>query len=307
MNGFDPYAPPGHASGRGAVDTSPYAPPYERADQAAGQPFAPYLPPTPMPYGGDAPWSGPSLYPPSAEVPAKPRTHPAAVAGLALGCAAIAVLGVATGLVSAGVGLAGLVTSALALVLTRGPRGGARGTAVAGLTTSVIAVVVAGVVFLVSWTGVGAGLQAWLGGEVDLPIVALRPGEAGTVGDYTVTVEEIRMAADAALLADPDNPPADGTYVEAVVTVTYAGRGVGNVDDDLLVSYVGSDDAWMYDEWGCMAATESPVWDVPRMAPGDTATFVSCMDVPADVVDEAAVIVEDLGAPTFSAEMWGRR
>jgi hypothetical protein len=56
-----------------------------------------------------------------------------------------------------------------------------------------------------------------------------------------------------------------------------------------------------------LAVTESPVSELAPMQPGETATFVSCMDVPADVVDEAAVIVEDLNAPTLSAEMWGER
>jgi hypothetical protein len=92
-----------------------------------------------------------------------------------------------------------------------------------------------------------------------------------------------------------------------VVTVTYQGGDSGLVEHDLLVSYAGSDDEWMYDEWGCAATTESPSFEVARLAPGESATYVACMDVPADVVRDAAVIVEDLNAPQFTAEMWGMR
>jgi hypothetical protein len=302
MTGFDPYMPHGDSSRPGNVEASPYAAPYERHAPAPGQPPTPYLPAHLTPYGANPPWSGQPPYPPSAVAPARSGMYPPAIAGLALGFAAIATLGVIAGVVSAGVGLVGLVTSTVALVLARGSRGGAAGTAVAGLITSAIAVVLSGVVFLVSGTGVG-GSAGWLGGGSELPIVPLRPGESGSVGDYTVTVQEIRMSADPA----GRRSAVDGAYLEAVVAVTYEGRGVGNVGDDLLVSYAGSDDEWFYDEWGCLAVTESPVSELAPMRPGETATFVSCMDVPADVVDEAAVIVEDLNAPTFSAEMWGER
>jgi hypothetical protein len=161
----------------------------------------------------------------------------------------------------------------------------------------------AALLLVVSGTLAGTWLPAW-SDDVDLPLVALRPGEPGRVGDYEVTVDALRMPDDA---TTDRRSPAEGRYVEADVTVTYVGDGVGVVDEDLLVSYAGSSDDWLYDEWGCAAVTESPVTELDPLGPGDTATFVSCMDVPAEVVDEPAVIVEDLAGDVFTAEMWGER
>lgn len=309
MNGPDPHGPWGSPSRPSAAGTS-YAPPYQRTDRPDGHPPDPYAPPQLPPSGHGADLFGPGHFSPYAapgQPPAPSRVNLAAVAGLAFGGAAVAMLGLAAGTVSAVAGVVGVVASSVGVLVAKRGRERTHGLAVAGVTTSAIAVALSGVVFLLSATGVGADLQASLGGDVELPMVALRPGEQGSVGDYTVTVDEIRMAADTSVTADRRNPPADGTYVEAVVTVTYVGRGVGIVEEDLLVSYVGSDDHWIYDEWGCAAITDRPVFKVDPIEPGATATFVSCMDVPAEVVDEAAVIVEDLRAPMFTAEMWGER
>ena len=334
MHGYD--HPPAPAAWPAPTDTSPYAPPYERVATAdAGAPghpaqaFAPLShrraggsvrspsagPPPPHAaagwYDAGAAAGGystpfPSGFPAPPGAPAA-STSPTAVTGLALGAGALAVLGLASGLVSAAIAVVGLLVSAAALLLARAPRRAGRGVAIAGLTTSGVAAALAGIVFLFSWTGAGAALGAWLGGDVFLPVVALRPGEPGTVGEYTVTVDEIRLGPGAAVTADQRDLSAGGAYVEAVVTVTYDGAGVGFVEEDLLVSYAGSDDDWLYDEWSCSGTTESPVWEVGALREGETATFVACMDVPADVVHESAVIVEDLAAEDFTAELWGER
>ncbi len=178
--------------------------------------------------------------------------------------------------------------------------------AIGGLVLGAIAVALLAVLVLVVAGTASGGLLDPLDDGVDLPMVALRPGETGRVGDYEVTVDAIRMSDDAHLAAD-GRQAADGTYVEAAVTATYVGPGVGVVEDDLLVSYAGSSDDWLYDAWGCAALTESPVTELPPVELGDTVTFVACMDVPTDVLDQSAVVVEDLAAPEFTAELWGQR
>jgi hypothetical protein len=87
----------------------------------------------------------------------------------------------------------------------------------------------------------------------------------------------------------------------------YEGRRVGVVEDDLLVSYVGSNDDWTYVEWDCAATTDRPVYDLGELEPGESATYTACMDVPVDVLQDTAVIVEDLTSWEGVVEMWGER
>ncbi|WP_146906529.1 hypothetical protein [Cellulomonas aerilata] len=268
--------------------------------------------------GAGAPWAGPGgpwadgAWPPPAlggHGGALVRRVACTAAAVALAITAVVLASLGEGPVSVLVGLLGVVAGLLGLwpTPTRDRRGS--GWAAAGLTASSLAAVVGGAVSLVAGTGLGAAVDDWASSttDIDLPMVALRTGETGQVGDYSVVVDEIRLDADDDLSADPQNPPAEGRYVEAVVTVTYTGSSLGTVGDDLLVSYAGSTDEWLYDEWSCAAVTETPPYEVPRLSPGESATFVSCMDVPADVVDEPAVVVEDLTSVEPVGEMWGER
>ncbi len=73
------------------------------------------------------------------------------------------------------------------------------------------------------------------------------------------------------------------------------------------MSNAGSSDDWLYDELTCGATTDRPVHAVGRLASGEQATFVACMDAPADVIRDTAVIVEDLTSWELAAETWGVR
>jgi hypothetical protein len=323
-----PYAAPyqrseaaGHPQQWGPTPSTTYGPPSAHAPQSPYGPPPAHTPPAPgWPSGpgwqighAEQGTAGGQGAPGGQDRPRRPSARRVVLtaASLALAIAAVVLASTELGVVAVIVGLVGVVAGLLGLWPTRSrdPRG--RGWAVGGVAASCVAAGVGAAMALVTGTGVGAVFGTDPDeGTLDVPTVGLRTGESGTVGEYAVTVDEIRMDADATLAADPenpDNPPAEGRYVEAVVTVTFQGTGLGSIVDDLLVSYAGSTDGWLYDEWSCAAETEAPPYTLHRLTPGESATFVSCMDVPADVVDEAAVVVEDLSADEPTGEAWGER
>lgn len=109
-------------------------------------------------------------------------------------------------------------------------------------------------------------------------------GQPAEVGDYTVTVNGLNLDADDAIAqADEFNPPAEGQYVIADVSVVYNGTDEGNPWMDLSYIFTGTD-AEEYDDGTCMAIEKNSVVNVPTLAAGDAADYEVCMDVPAEAI-----------------------
>ncbi|PFG38997.1 hypothetical protein ATJ97_1491 [Georgenia soli] len=110
-------------------------------------------------------------------------------------------------------------------------------------------------------------------------------GQPAEVGDYTITVTGLNLDADEAIAqADEFNPPAEGQYVIADLSVVYNGTEEGNPWMDLSYIFTGTD-AEEYDDGTCMAIEENSVVNVPTLATGDGADYEVCMDVPADAIE----------------------
>lgn len=336
-----PYPPPaapgyGTPAAPGYPPAAPGYPPagpgYPPATQGYGPPAGPGYPPAVAGYGPPAAQGG-------ASGAAAPATNGVATAALVVGLFAlvlsiipvinaVAVLG---GLVGVGLGIAGL---------RRARRGAAgRGKALAGVLVSVAAALIGAVVFAltvgafvegfqdgfeqaqagfeegitpvegtdpVDGTNDGDGAGSLDEGEwVDLPR-SLPLGKPATVGRYQVTVTAIATDANAAVAAaDPTNPAPTGRYVTADLTVTNTGVADAVPFDDLLASYLGTD-SYLYDEYSCAAFTATSVYDVGTLAPGATASYTVCMDVPVEAIGNAEVVVESAVATSFDGAVWAQ-
>jgi hypothetical protein len=129
-------------------------------------------------------------------------------------------------------------------------------------------------------------------------------GEATTVGTYQVAVTAIELDADAIIAdASTDNYPPGGRYIQATLQVTNTGPTATRPMMELLASYWGTDDT-LYDEWACNAFTPRPSMEVGLLQPGESAEYDVCIDMPADAIGDATLLVEDLRSTKFSASQW---
>ena len=328
-------APTGYAAPPASPWDAPAAAPW-----ATGAP-QPYGAATPQAYGSGLPqpygavpgpsYGQPFSAPGGARPARRPGALPLAVAGIVVGVLALIVLPVPGSMGGWAIGV-GAVAAVLAFVaLARTPRGSGRGAAVTAVVLSLLAVGAGVTLLLAVVSGLGDAFMTGFrdgyssgaapadddasfgtsdaapGPEdeewVDMPLISRDLGESATVGEYRVTIIDIDVDADAELAEDLLNPPADGRYVTARVMLVYEGDGRGNPEKDLMLSYPGHDD-WLYDETTCLAETSAPIWEIGSLEPGATATFTACMDVPADAVRDRAVLVDDMRAEEFSAELW---
>ncbi|WP_043503234.1 hypothetical protein [Georgenia sp. SUBG003] len=133
------------------------------------------------------------------------------------------------------------------------------------------------------------------GGEPAAAAGDLLPlGQAAEIGDYTITVNGLNLDADDAIAeADEFNPPADGRYVVADVSVVYNGAEEGNPWMDLSYIFMGSDNA-QYDDGTCMAIEENSVVNVPTLNTGGAADYSVCMDVPVEAIEGGSFAIEPL-------------
>ena len=333
-----PAAPPAYPTNGaspwsyGAPPAAPTAAPYGFKPHGQTPPAYGSVPGYPAPGQGNpaSPFQPGQYYGPAGiPLPTSSRTNGLAIASIVVasvclvlgGPVSAGVLAIVGGVVGLGLGIAGLRRARAGVV-------GGKGQATVGIVVSAVSAIVGTVlVFTVGPAFVAGFTQGWesaLQGEgpsgdpwdgdgvtddewIDIPTDTLALGEAATMGQYTVTVMEVQLDADDDVLAaDSDNAPAAGQYVQALVSVTYNGTGVGRPFRDLLVSYPGADD-YIYDEAGCWAITADYVYDVGPVAPGETVDFLSCMDVPSEAIDGAAVMIEDMTVPFFRGEVWSSR
>jgi len=134
------------------------------------------------------------------------------------------------------------------------------------------------------------GGDAAAAGEAAAGVLAL--GQSAEVGDYTITVNGLNLDADDAIAeAEQSNPPAEGQYVIADLSVVYNGTEEGNPWMDLAYIFTGSDAA-EYNDRTCMAIEENSVVTVPTLSTGDAADYEVCMDVPAEAIEGGTFAVE---------------
>jgi hypothetical protein len=127
-------------------------------------------------------------------------------------------------------------------------------------------------------------------------------GEAGEVGDYTITVTGLNLNAnDAIAEASASNPEPSGQYVMADISVVYNGTEEGNAWMDLSYILAGSDSN-EYDDGTCMAIEPNSVVNTPALAAGDSADYQVCLDVPAEAIEGSTFSVE----PLFSLDATDR-
>ena len=221
----------------------------------------------------------------------------------------------AAGVVALVLGMTGVALAVLGLCRWLGPGGDVPRLVVVGVIVSAASMGTGGISALALMPGehVGRGAGAVAGDGtgvreqdleelIDLPSVALILGATAQIGDFDVAVKDIRLDADAAIeAADRRNPPPEGRYVSAVLSVEYTGTTHGN-PRDLLVSFVG--DQWLWSEEFCPAATSRPMWDVGAMSPGETAEYEVCADIEVDDVGSRSVVVQDLELKRFTAALW---
>ena len=143
------------------------------------------------------------------------------------------------------------------------------------------------------------------GSEVDADDVAqLALGEPGVVGVYTVTVLAVSTDADDVVLpAFPGNVEPEGRYIMATVSVTNTGAEPARPAVDLYHYYAGDDDL-MYGDWTCASWTPRPLTDVGPLAPGETAEYDVCFDVPLHAVDRPTLLVDDATALEYRLTQW---
>ncbi|WP_447925695.1 hypothetical protein [Georgenia muralis] len=124
---------------------------------------------------------------------------------------------------------------------------------------------------------------------------ALPLGQGAEVGDYTVTVTGIDLDADEEMGAVEFNEAAEGRYVLADVSVVFNGTDEGDPWIDLNHVFVGAD-ALQYDWASCTATEPNPVFDVPTMGTGASASYQVCMDVPPEAIEGGSFFIEELFA-----------
>ncbi|MEW1958298.1 DUF4190 domain-containing protein [Kineococcus sp. NPDC059986] len=242
-------------------------------------------------------WHHPSSPPgPGAFPPPYPPTRPTstsalAVVGLCTGIASIALVAV-LGPFAAALGVAGVVTGAIAL----GRRLPGRGMALAGLVTgavgtllsvvlTVVLVVFTGGVFLTALLGSsGAWSAPDPGGPDDGQSAGeLAFGAPAELDEYTVTVDGVTTRGD---------------VVFADLTVQFTGQGSGDSYEDLY-GYLYDADGYSYDATDCTEPLSPDAADLPDLAPGQTASFQMCFEGVPDAAG-AWVEVDDAAAGTYA-------
>jgi Domain of unknown function (DUF4190) len=260
---------------------------------------------------------------PYAPVP-PPHTPPQKGAGLAI---ASMVLGIIALLLSwvpvinnlaAVLAVVGLGLGIPALLRARRGTAGGKGMAIAGLITSAFAlvlVIVTQVFYASVLDEVERSLDEELNGaqadavapdlaepaieEAPAPTADVVPlGVPAQVGDYQVTVDAVQLDGNAAVAAaNQFNEAPTGQYVIAQLTVTYTGAEEGMPGWDLSAVFHGTD-ARQYSDADCTAVLADDAMDAPTLNPGGTDTFQFCMDVLPSVIPGGQLSVE----PTLSLD-----
>lgn len=140
--------------------------------------------------------------------------------------------------------------------------------------------------------------------EVDTSVEAAEPegselaplplGASAEIGPWTVTVSDVDLNADDAIIAanpytDP-LPPREGRYVLVWLEATYNGEGVSSASMDLRVAIAGSDNRH-YIDYDCDANPPNGIWTEPDLSSGGTAAGSACVTMPPEAIDGASVSI----------------
>jgi hypothetical protein len=120
-------------------------------------------------------------------------------------------------------------------------------------------------------------------------------GEPGTVGDYEVTVTDVRPNVDDLIVAENMNnvPPVRGKqYFMAAVSVTYTGTEVGDPGFDLYFSSVGQSNVGWSTSYATCGVIPNPAFDAAELLEGETAEFNICWQIASDDADTLVMYVD---------------
>jgi hypothetical protein len=203
------------------------------------------------------------------------------------------------------IALVGLGLGIPALIRARRGTHTGQGLAIAGLITSAFALVLV-IATQAFYASVLDEVERSLDeepGSASADAVAPAPaadavplGVPAQVGDYQVTVDAVQLDGNAAVAAANDfNEAPTGQYVITQLTVTYTGADEGMPGWDLSAVFHGTD-ARQYSDADCTAVLADDAIDAPTLNPGGTDTFQFCMDVPPSAIPGGQLSVE----PTMS-------
>ena len=302
-----------------------YGPPSGSEGYPGQQPYG-------QPYTGQQPYGQGYGYQQQYGQPTGQRTNGLAVAAFVVGLLSILVAWIpVVGLAGIIGGIVAVVLGVMAMNKANKGQAGGKGLGIAGLVLGVLSVLLGLVVSVILGAALTAFQESDLGapapvveeepaeapadedlmdaptgdgattapdgatGDAPDPAAALPLGQGAEVGDYTVTVTAIDLDADEEMGAVEFNEPPEGRYVLADVSVVYNGTDEGDPWIDLNHVFVGTD-ALQYDWASCAATEPNPVFDVPTMGTGASASYQVCMDVPPEEIQGGSFFIEELFA-----------
>ncbi len=285
-DGSSPQPLPALAPG-GAADSAP-APwallaPAQRDDPQAGTAHADTAQAEPAQVDT---WSDPSLLPPPSAPPERARSSALPIVAIVLSSLALAVSGLVLVLVLVLGGLTYIYGGAP--YVTSDPVGGYSSMYTPGRVTDASGAVVTDVGTYDRPATLGEHTLSW-------------PTVSGGVVEVTVT--EVDWEADAAVAADPSNPPAgpDMEYVLATIDVAYTGPGGLVPAEDLYICLESV--SWSTCSDGIDVTTAAPLRGIGALTDGDEATATVALELTEGERGSALFSVETIdGEPLYLTE-----
>lgn len=231
-------------------------------------------------------WSDPSLLPPPSAPPERDRSSALPIVAIVLSSLALAVSGLVLVLVLVLGGLAYIYGGAPYVMSD--PVGGYSSMYTPGRVTDASGAVVTDVGTYDRPATLGEHTLSW-------------PTVSGGVVEVTLT--EVDWDADAAVAADPANPPPDPSagYVLATVDVAYTGPGGTVPTDDLYLCLEST--SWASCHMDLDVATAAPLRDIGALTDGDRATAIVALELAEGERGSALISVETIdGEPLYLAE-----
>lgn len=231
-------------------------------------------------------WSDPSLLPPRSAPPERARSSALPIVAIVLSSLALAVSSLVLVLVLVLGGLFYFYGGAPYVMSD--PVGGYSSVYTPGRVTDASGAVVTGVGTYDRPATLGEHTLSW-------------PTVSGGVVEVTLT--EVDWDADAAVAADPANPPPDPSagYVLATVDVAYTGPGGTVPTEDLYLCLEST--SWASCHMDLDVATAAPLRDIGALTDGDRATAIVALELAEGERGSALFAVETIdGEPLYLAE-----
>jgi hypothetical protein len=131
-------------------------------------------------------------------------------------------------------------------------------------------------------------------------------GVSTTLGQYIVAVTavdaDVAVTVDLAAAGSPE--PDNGRYVLVELTATYTGPGTGDVHMDMVTSLAGGDGQEYYTHGECAAQLPTPSMLAPPLAPGESTSWQTCLDVTPGSLEGASLFVSELTAEAETRGYW---